>query len=136
MAVISLFTITNAVLTTNVITYTGTITSGTSPMIKGTPIIVAGCVNAAFNGNFQITGGTLTTTLTVALTHANIGSEAESGATATYDPEGMGMNPSAQIPVSPDQGDGYLREPVTSNIVLGNYIPGTLPGGSQQIIVF
>jgi|SRR5712691_10811810 len=129
MAAISIFTITKAQLTTNVITYTGSITSGTSPMINGTPIIVAGCITASFNGNFQITGGNLTTTLTVALTHTNIGLENESGATATYDPEGLAAG--ANI--------GYMNRelaPDTASTPLGNYIPGTLPGGSQQIIVF
>lgn len=129
----SVFGITNAVLTTNVITYTGTITSGTTPLVVGMPIIVAGCTTAAFNGNFKITGGDLTTTCTVALTHANIGSEVESGATGTVNPEGL----AASVP------DPYNRESISSggsvlgaDMPLANYIPGTLPGGGQMYIEF
>lgn len=130
MALLSQFSITAAQLTANVITYTGTITSGATPLVSGMPVIVAGCVTSTFNGNFVITGGNLTTTFTVALTHANIGSEVESGAKGTVDPEGT-----AGAGLS-----GYNRVAVTTqygaDIPYGNYIPGTLPGGGQMYIEF
>lgn len=93
----STFTITAAQITANVATFTGTITSGVTPLISGTPIFIAGCTSAFFNGGFKITGGNLTTTFTVALVHANFGPEAESGATAIYDPEGVSVTPTSVI---------------------------------------
>jgi hypothetical protein len=91
MAVISVFTITGVVGASSVATYTGSITSGATPLVKGTPVVVVGCTTAAFNGTFVITGGNLTTTFTAATSTTH--TESESGATATYDPEGVQVEP-------------------------------------------
>lgn len=148
MAALSVFTVTSATAAGTVATYTGTITSGRTPLIVGMPIIVTGFVtHTNFNGFFVISGGNLTTTFTATIpsttatdTHA---------ATATVDPEGVGVEPSDVTGFY--LGYGYNREnpnvAVTSGIsgtgigignslVLGNYVPGTLPGGGQQTIEF
>jgi hypothetical protein len=136
MARISLFSITQAVVTgTTLITYTGSITSGATPLIVGTPIIVRGCTTAAFNGTFVITGGNLTTFFTATISHANA-TEAET-ATGTYDPEGLngvGASPSSIV-----GGLGYgiiTKSSDVFDIVLGNFVPGSIVGGSQMVIDF
>lgn len=133
MGAISVFTITQAQITTNVVTFTGSITSGTSPLISGTPIIVAGCTSAFFNASFLITGGNLTTTFTAALTHANFGPESESGAKGTYDPEGVQSAPSADT--KNPLGFGVVRVFYSPLDPYGNFTPGTLAGTGQQISV-
>ncbi len=133
MAAISVFTITQAVVSgTNLITFTGSITSGASPLIVGTPIIVQGCTTAAFNITFVITGGNLTTTFTAAISHANI-TEAESGATGTFDPEGVQSNPAADT--TNPLGFGVVRVFYSPLDPYGNFTPGTLAGTGQQITV-
>jgi hypothetical protein len=139
----SIFAITQAVVTgTNLITYSGAVTSGItfgtqtngSPLLVGMPMIVRGCTTTAFNGTFVITGGNLTTTFTATISHANA-TEAET-ATGTCDPEalnGVGASPSSIV-----GGLGYgIKIPLPLNdIDYGNFIPGTIVGGSQMIIDF
>jgi hypothetical protein len=135
MAALSVFTITNANATAGghtVCTYTGTITSGASPLVSGTPIIVAGCTSANFNGNLVISGGNLTTTFTATIPAQNT-NEAESGATGTVDPEGVVVYPTD---IAGGVGYGYaqrLSYPILDPY--GNFIPGTLAGTGQYIEV-
>lgn len=68
-------TITNVALTSNVATLT---TSGAHTFTVGTPITVSGLTTSALNGSYTISAVT-GTTLSYALTHANIASAADSG---------------------------------------------------------
>lgn len=135
MAALSVFTITNADATAGghtVCTYTGTITSGATPLVVGMPIIVKGCTTANFNGNLIISGGNLTTTFTATIPAQNT-NEAESGATGTVDPEGVAVYPTDETLTG---GLGYaytLRESLPTLDPLGNFIPGTLAGTGQKI---
>lgn len=91
MAALTVFTCTSVTGNGTTATYTGTITSGASPLISGMPIIVVGFVaQVGFNGNFKINGGNLTTTFTAL--NATNASETHA-ATATVDPEGVGVYP-------------------------------------------
>lgn len=127
MAAISTFTVTNITGTGSVATYTGSITSGATPLIVGTPITVTGLTgHATFVGVFLITGGNLTTTFTTA--NATSLSSTASAGVATYDPEANAAN----------MGYGYsARETAasTQDMPLGNFIPGTLPGSNQTVTV-
>jgi hypothetical protein len=135
MAATSVFTITHADATAGghtVCTYTGTITSGASPLVVGMPIIVKGCTTANFNGNLVISGGNLTTTFTATIPAQNT-SEAESGASGTVDPEGVSVYPSD---IGGGLGYGYTKK-LTYPILqpYGNFIPGTLAGTGQVVDV-
>lgn len=132
MAALTIFTCTSATAAGTVATYTGSITSGASPLVVGMPIIVVGFVtHTTFNGNFVISGGNLTTTFTATIpsttatdTHA---------ATATVDPEGPQVTP-----ISVAGGLGYSYQSRLVYPILdpyGNFIPGTLAGTGQQITV-
>jgi hypothetical protein len=137
MAAVTVFTCTSVTGNGATATYTGSITSGASPLISGTPIIVAGFVaQPGFNGNFKITGGNLTTTFTAA--NATNASETHA-ATATYDPEANSLAPSTVATVQDPYGFigyGYaVRELLPSDVVLGNFIPGTQGGTGQYIEV-
>jgi hypothetical protein len=126
MAAISVFTVTTIAGSGATATYTGTITSGATPLIVGTPISITGLTgHPTFVGTFLITGGNLTTTFTTA-NATSLGSTASAG-TATYDPEGPQLIATY----------GYtLRELAekTALIPLGNFVPGTLAGTNQTII--
>lgn len=130
MAAISVFTITSAVGNGTTTTYTGTITSGASPLVIGTPIIVAGFVaQPGFNGTKVINGGNLTTTFTAL--NATNASETHA-ATATFDPEGVSVYPTAasQDPL----GYGVLtRSGEGLNVPFGNARDTTNISGLGQI---
>jgi hypothetical protein len=131
MPITSVFTITNVAGSGTVATYTGSITSGSTPLVSGTPIIVVGLAHTLFNGTFVIAGGNLTTTFTAA--NANSLSSAADSGTGTVNPEGIQSYPSADVP-NP-LGFGALRIPTPYTIFpYGNYTPGTIIGGSQPII--
>ena len=129
MAAITIFTCTSVTGNGTTATYTGSITSGATPLISGTPIIVAGFVaQTGFNGNFRINGGNLTTTFTAL--NATNASETHT-ATATYDPEGIQVVPTT---VAGGLGYGYQKRlfyPILDPY--GNFVPGTLAGTGQQI---
>ena len=132
MAALSVFTCTSATAAGTVVTYTGTITAGATPLVVGMPIIVVGFVtHTNFNGNLVISGGNLTTTFTATIpsttatdTHA---------ATATVDPEGVQSIPTADTTSSP-RGFGDARLPNPNTYPYGDYVPGSIIGGSQPII--
>jgi hypothetical protein len=132
MAALSIFTCTKADATAGghtVCTYTGTITSGATPLVIGMPIIVVGFATANFNGNLVISGGNLTTTFTATIPSQN--STETHAATATVDPEGYTLGTGIL---------GFNKVNITSqygqDIPYGNFIPGTLPGGGQMYLEF
>jgi hypothetical protein len=134
MAALSVFTITQASGNGTTSTYTGSITSGVTPLLVGTPIVVVGCTTAGFNGTRVINGGNLTTTFT-ALSSENHIAEAET-ATGTYDPEGVQSYPTADTTSSPlGFGVGSKLAPYVNLIPYGDFIPGTLPGSGQVISI-
>lgn len=93
MAALTVFTITSASGNGTTTTYTGTITSGATPLVSGMPIIVVGFVaQVGFNGTKLINGGNLTTTFTAL--NATNASETHA-ATGTVDPEGAQSYPTA-----------------------------------------
>ena len=131
MSALSIFTCTQAAGNGTTTTYTGTITSGASPLVSGMPIIVTGFVtHTGFNGTFIINGGNLTTTFTAA--NATNATDVHA-ATATVDPEANAVQPGA---ICNPIGYGYTpRDAYPILLPYGNFIPGTLPG-SGQIISF
>ncbi len=133
MAALSVFTCTKADATAGghtVCTYTGTITSGATPLIVGMPIIVIGFATANFNGFLVITGGNLTTTFTATIPAQN--SSETNAATATVDPEGVQSVPTADTPNPFGFGVQRAVEP-TASVPLGNIVGGINISGLGQI---
>ncbi len=130
MAALSVFTITSASGNGTTTTYTGTITSGATPLVSGMPIIVAGFVaQTGFNGTKLINGGNLTTTFTAL--NATNASETHA-ATGTVDPEGAQSVPTADTTNA--AGFGVLtRQGEGSSVPLGNALGGTNISGTGQI---
>lgn len=130
MAAISVFTCTQASAAGTVATYTGSITSGATPLVIGMPIIVVGFVtHTTFNGNLIISGGNLTTTFTATIPSTT--ATDVHAATATVDPEANQVQPSD---IAGGLGYGYtLRESLPTIMPLGNFIPGTIAAGQQQV---
>ncbi len=131
MAALSIFTITSATGNGTTTTYSGSITSGATPLISGMPIIVTGFVaQTGFNGTKVINGGNLTTTFTAL--NATNASETHA-ATGTVDPEGLQSIPSADT--TNPLGFGVVRVFYSPLDPYGNFTPGTLAGTGQQISV-
>lgn len=130
MAALSVFTITSATGNGTTTTYTGSITSGASPLVVGMPVIVAGFVaQPGFNGNFKISGGNLTTTFTAL--NATNASETHA-ATATVDPEGVATIPTAGT-TNPMGYGVATRTAELFSIPLGNVQGGANVSGQGQI---
>ena len=141
MAAITTAAISKCVGVTTTGTYTCVITGPN--LIVGTPIIIAGFVaNTTFNETKIIVTvvGNPTTSFTCTIT-STTATETIS-ATGTYDPEGAQSYPTADT--SNPWGFGVMREgnsqPLGSGVQnyypYGDYIPGTIIGGSQPIIDF
>ena len=120
MAATSIFTVTNILSSAGTCTYTGTITSGATPLIKGTPVIVTGLTHTNFNGPFTITGGNLTTTFTAA--NANSQTTVADSGLATYNPESL----TTTTNVLP----GGFQESNAGRLTLGNVIGGGIGGST------
>jgi len=130
MAALSVFTITSATGNGTTTTYTGSITSGASPLIVGMPVIIAGFVaQPGFNGTKIISGGNLTTNFTA----LNVTNASEThAATATIDPESLAVYPTDVC--SNTVGYGAVgRQVLAPSIPLGNYLAGTASPGQGQI---
>jgi hypothetical protein len=131
MAVLSVFTVTSATGDGTTSTYTGTITSGATPLVSGMPIIVAGFVaQVGFNGTNVINGGNLTTTFT-ALNATN--SSETHAATGTVDPEGAQSWPTDVSPGDP-LGFGINRFPSPYSYDTYGNVTSVTSSGSQQYI--
>jgi hypothetical protein len=128
MAALSVFTITSATGNGTTTTYTGTITSGATPLKVGMPIIVVGFVaQPGFNGTKLINGGNLTTTFTAL--NATNASETHA-ATGTVDPEGVPVYPTDETTNALGYGVS-TRSGETFNVPLGNAQGVNLSGLGQ-----
>lgn len=136
MASQAVFTVTQVVGVTTTGTYSVTWVSGLHELIVGTPVVVAGCTTANFNGGLVVASvtniGGFTTVFTATIPSTTHTDATESGATATYDPEGVSDYPT-QVMANTQGYCIFERALVPFGVPYGNGQSGQNISGQGQI---